>query len=211
MVLSSLRERLSDYITGPPPPKGRGGGAKPEKKVKIERSILEARAHGVIKRPQQAAGNRPNRLNQHSMSGALGADKRRRIPTATESSNDSPLTAYQYMGQRGARALTPEAAAGQEDLDNFFNVLEEKERRQALDAIDRTNWTAGEVQLLDLLSMRGFEPMLPTHWRRDFQTMPEHLFTDNLSQQIFHAIHGSDFRGKFSTLAHRPCSLVQKL
>jgi len=61
-------------------------------------------------------------------------------------------------------------------------------------------WHADEVELFERLAMRGYEPLLPMAWARDFPTLPDHLFgkvKDGVEERtVFNAISGNDFRGK---------------
>ncbi|KAH0541318.1 hypothetical protein FGG08_004242 [Glutinoglossum americanum] len=60
--------------------------------------------------------------------------------------------------------------------------------------IDSEGWSNDELVLYSRLRMRGREPMLPTHWKMDFETIPGHLFgsekkvmINSYCQNSFHA------------------------
>jgi hypothetical protein len=50
--------------------------------------------------------------------------------------------------------------------------------RETINEIDTEGWSADELALYCRLRMRGREPMLPFHWRVDFETIPRRLFGD---------------------------------
>ena len=208
MVLNTLRERLLDYIT----PSIEGTTDVPagtKRGTEIKRPVIKSRtnsltvphrldvhlgARGITKKTPI---KKPVRLPQNVPSKALGAKAKSPSTPDSNSSDDSTMTTSpRHAGGRNVGDTTP--PVNLHELDNFFNALEEQERRRALDEIDRSTWTEGEVELFSRLNMRGFDPMLPLHWHMDFPTMPEQLFTPERHQQIFRAIHGSDFRGIFS-------------
>lgn len=56
-------------------------------------------------------------------------------------------------------------------------------------------WSGADVVLFQKLSMRGFEPLLPNHWRIDFPTLPETMFTKNDKQVFINSVCDRDFRG----------------
>lgn len=79
----------------------------------------------------------------------------------------------------------------------FLDRQTELARRQ--ETIDRKregNWHDDEIMLFQKLSMRGFEPLLPSHWNYDFRTCPVTIFSRNENETFINARSGNDFRGK---------------
>lgn len=59
----------------------------------------------------------------------------------------------------------------------------------------QAGWSEDAVFMFQKLNMRGFEPLLPDPWKRDFVTLPLDLFTTNDSKAFIKADGLSDFRG----------------
>jgi hypothetical protein len=79
----------------------------------------------------------------------------------------------------------------------FLDRQTELARRQ--ETIDRKregNWHEDEIMLFQKLSMRGFEPLLPSHWNYDFRTCPATIFSRNENETFINARSGNDFRGR---------------
>lgn len=55
-------------------------------------------------------------------------------------------------------------------------------------------WSEPEKDLFKHLAMRGFEPIFPKEWSRDFNTFPDPLFADR-EQTLIHNKQGTMFRG----------------
>ena len=209
MVLDTLRERLIDYIA-PSIEEKTDVSTKTKRVIEIKRPVIKSRTnsltapHRLEVRPRaggitkKTPATKPVHFTQDVLSKALSAEAKSPSKPNSNSSDDSIMTTSpRHVGGRTVRDTTPPVHLN--ELDNFFNALEEQERRRTLDEIDRSTWTEGEVELFNRLNMRGFDPMLPLHWHMDFPTMPEQLFTRDRPQQTFRAIHGSDFRGTFSS------------
>jgi hypothetical protein len=69
-------------------------------------------------------------------------------------------------------------------------------RQETLDRIKEGNWHEDEARLFQKLSMRGFEPLLPSHWSYDFRTCPATIFSRNEKETFINAKSGNDFRGE---------------
>ena len=56
-------------------------------------------------------------------------------------------------------------------------------------------WSAGEHQLFIHLAMRGYEPLLPNNWMRDFKTLPLALFAHQPDDTpLIHPMPDTEFR-----------------
>lgn len=69
-------------------------------------------------------------------------------------------------------------------------------RQETIDRKKEGNWHEDEILLFQKLSMRGFEPLLPSHWNYDFRTCPPTIFSRNEKETFINAKSGNDFRGK---------------
>jgi hypothetical protein len=69
-------------------------------------------------------------------------------------------------------------------------------QREALERIKDGEWHKDEIALFMKLSMRGFEPLIPTHWSFDFRTCPQTIFSSNVEETFINAKSGNEFRGK---------------
>lgn len=71
-----------------------------------------------------------------------------------------------------------------EQLKNAQQIAElERERRetQAME-LRGAGWSEDSVFLFQKLGLRGFEPLLPYGWYKDFQMLPADLFTHNMDK-----------------------------
>jgi hypothetical protein len=68
--------------------------------------------------------------------------------------------------------------------------------REALERINEGEWHTDEAALFMKLTMRGFEPLIPTHWGFDFRTCPQTVFSSNAEETLINAKSGNEFRGK---------------
>ena len=75
------------------------------------------------------------------------------------------------------------------------NQTELARHREALERIKDGEWHEDEIALFMKLSMRGFEPLIPTHWRFDFRTCPQTVFSSNVEETLINAKSGNEFRG----------------
>jgi hypothetical protein len=57
-------------------------------------------------------------------------------------------------------------------------------------------WTEDEVWLFEKLDWRGYEPLLPKSWDKDFRTMYDELFTRDDSVAFIKSASGNDYHGK---------------
>lgn len=80
-----------------------------------------------------------------------------------------------------------------------FDFSVEKARRWA-EAINLPDgvFNDEESDLFFRLAMRGFEPLVPRHWKYDFPTLPDLLFPsrEDKTKTLIQALEGSNFYGK---------------
>lgn len=76
------------------------------------------------------------------------------------------------------------------------NQTELARHREALERIKDGEWHEDEIALFMKLSMRGFEPLIPTHWSFDFRTCPRTVFSSNVDETLINAKSGNEFRGE---------------
>ncbi|KAI9721958.1 MAG: hypothetical protein M1812_001916 [Candelaria pacifica] len=90
----------------------------------------------------------------------------------------------------------PSPTATKADASSIIPTLEDerKKRETALKKISAGGWADGEVELYQKLTMRGFEPLLPTLWAADFRTIPARLFASNEQHTLINSVSGNDFR-----------------
>lgn len=69
-------------------------------------------------------------------------------------------------------------------------------RQETLERIKEGDWHVDEIALFQKLSMRGLEPLLPSHWSFDFRTCPSTIFSSNEEETFINSKSGCDFRGK---------------
>lgn len=74
----------------------------------------------------------------------------------------------------------------------------ERARRWAAAVSLPGTWSRAEKELFFRLAMRGFEPLLPQHWRHDFSTLPETLFSSSKNGKVpvVWPFRELDFHGK---------------
>ncbi|KAI9741439.1 MAG: hypothetical protein M1818_004245 [Claussenomyces sp. TS43310] len=87
-------------------------------------------------------------------------------------------------------------------------------RQEELDRIKKEDWHEDEAALFHKLTMRGYEPLLPSNWAYDFRTCPSQLFTQNMNQTFLNSASGNDFRAinalsSLITLGGRVRSLIE--
>ena len=65
-------------------------------------------------------------------------------------------------------------------------------------ALQRQGWPTEATYLFHKISMRGYEPLMPSNWSVDFETMPLTLFVEQDRERaaFIKAEGGSDFRGE---------------
>lgn len=80
------------------------------------------------------------------------------------------------------------------------NIATDHSSREAqTTALLEAGWPATDVALFKKLSFRGFEPLLPSHWEKDFQALPSALFTSDIEKAFIKTSNtpkkkGADFR-----------------
>jgi hypothetical protein len=83
-----------------------------------------------------------------------------------------------------------------------FDFSMEKAKRWA-DAVKLPSghWAEAEQDLFFRLAMRGFEPIIPSNWKLDFNTLPESLFSAPGTQApLISAVCGREFHGTYGIL-----------
>ncbi|KAF1839495.1 hypothetical protein BDW02DRAFT_155077 [Decorospora gaudefroyi] len=77
---------------------------------------------------------------------------------------------------------------------------EEERRRRDQQGLElrEAGWSEDAIFLFQKLSMRGFEPILPLGWLRDFDTVPEDLFTANLDKAFLRPTFGTDYSAQYA-------------
>lgn len=80
-----------------------------------------------------------------------------------------------------------------------FDISMEKARRWAAAVrLPSGHWAEAERDLFFRLAMRGFEPLIPSSWRLDFDTLPESLFSlSGTAYSYITSVNGNEFRGEF--------------
>ena len=91
----------------------------------------------------------------------------------------------------------PSPTATKADASSIIPSLEDerKKREEVLKQITEGGWAKGEVAVYQKLTMRGFEPLLPTLWAHDFKTIPSNLFAGSNQETVINSVSGNDFRG----------------
>lgn len=112
---------------------------------------------------------------------------------------------------KGKRKATGDGAAIDEDEEytepadmsksekkTAYDFSLERARRWAAAVSLPETWSTAEKELFFRLAMRGFEPLLPQHWRHDFSTLPETLFSSpkNGKVPVVWPFRELDFHGK---------------
>ncbi|KAK7192648.1 hypothetical protein DPSP01_006590 [Paraphaeosphaeria sporulosa] len=100
------------------------------------------------------------------------------------------------------------------DANDATMVVDDGQYMEMRKAVDRTNeqlrqeiqcrelrqagWSEDSIFMFQKLNMRGFEPLLPDPWQKDFVTLPLNLFTPNDSKTFIKADGQSDFRAQYA-------------
>lgn len=77
-----------------------------------------------------------------------------------------------------------DVAAQQEEADLHAERLRE------------AGWNEDGIAVHRKIIMRGYEPLMPSHWHLDFPTIPSALFTADNDLSFINTTKGNDFRGK---------------
>ncbi|KAI9842605.1 MAG: hypothetical protein M1837_007043 [Sclerophora amabilis] len=86
-----------------------------------------------------------------------------------------------------------ESVAPVQHIDQPANSDELRRQREAMVNAAAVGWTADEDKLYRVITMRGFEPIFPTHWRMDFQALPNALFCYPKEIPFFNSASDNDF------------------
>lgn len=76
-------------------------------------------------------------------------------------------------------------------------AAERQHREAGAASLASSGWSEADIALFHHLSMRGFEPLLPHHWEKDFQVLPSALFTSDTEKALVKALgkkKGAKFR-----------------
>ncbi|KLJ05836.1 hypothetical protein EMPG_10723 [Blastomyces silverae] len=78
----------------------------------------------------------------------------------------------------------------------FDFSVERAERWVAAIKLPKGHWAEAEEDLFYRLAMRGFEPLVPSNWQLDFNTLPESLFghPGDIAPPYIDAVGASEFR-----------------
>ena len=96
----------------------------------------------------------------------------------------------------------------EETLGGFLEDSEEQDRKSVerelmyqkiIEDVRPEDWSDDELTLYCRLRMRGREPMLPRHWRGDFNTIPGRLFGNEKAVMI-NSYCQNTFRGKWGSI-----------
>ncbi|KAL6710293.1 hypothetical protein ACN47E_009239 [Coniothyrium glycines] len=79
------------------------------------------------------------------------------------------------------------------------NIDHERRRReQQSRELRDAGWSEDAVFLFQKLALRGFEPIIPTEWFDDFETLPEDLFTASIDKAFIRPSQGSDYNAQLA-------------
>lgn len=91
----------------------------------------------------------------------------------------------------------------------FDFSIEKAKRWAAAVQLPAGVWADAERDLILRLSMRGFEPMLPSNWQMDFPTLPDSLFAASGSDDgLLLPSSSSEFRGMYWDIYLSPCGFL---
>ncbi|KAL9041612.1 MAG: hypothetical protein Q9214_004047 [Letrouitia sp. 1 TL-2023] len=76
-----------------------------------------------------------------------------------------------------------------ENEDTYYETTEE-------DLEIMKNWSEAEVWLFHKINKRGFEPLLPETWKREFRTLPKNIFSEDDSEVFIKTYKGNEYNGK---------------
>ena len=105
--------------------------------------------------------------------------KRQRLSTAPVETIERDHLQGQSLPKSGA---TKPAAYHPEQVSPSAWKQERNERLAEVRHLRSKGWRESDIALFRKISLRGFEPLLPAHWRIDFNNLPGSLFTRKLDQ-----------------------------
>lgn len=134
-------------------------------------------------------------------------------PQKDESYTPSQTPSYQKSSLKERQKGTDDRASDEEEEYTESADVPKSEKKTAYDfSLERARrwaaavslpdtWSKAEKELFFRLAMRGFEPLLPQHWRHDFSTLPETLFSSpkNGRVPVIWPFKELDFHGKLKT------------
>ncbi|KAI9761014.1 MAG: hypothetical protein M4579_001277 [Chaenotheca gracillima] len=104
--------------------------------------------------------------------------------------------------------LKSESTPFQQKQEHYPQTVDRQElRRQRLAMVNSNaaGWTNDENRLYRVITMRGFEPLFPVHWRMDFPSLPKCLFCYPRETPFFNTTSDHDFHA--TTALYRLLSL----
>ena len=104
------------------------------------------------------------------------------------------------LALEGIKGIT--AMMSDESTTSSNSKVTKSKEAEVDDADIYRGWTDDEVWLFEKLDWRGYEPLLPKHWDRDFLTMYNLLFTNDNSIAFVKSASGKDYHGKLISIAH---------
>lgn len=146
----------------------------------------------------------------------LSSPLQRKFPGSAKPSSRKPIANYSPVTKRSLKrsaseddddeALEAEEAAIQARLQAELKAAESSRAKdhqavldannQFLEAKRRLNWHPQEIEVLERLSYRGYEPLMHASWFKDFTTFPSVLFTTVDEDTIINTLSENEFRGK---------------
>lgn len=75
-------------------------------------------------------------------------------------------------------------------------------RKKEVHKLSQKGWPKTDIALFQKLAERGHEPLLPSHWEKDFEALPSELFTADTEKAFIKALGktfkrtGAEFRGR---------------
>jgi hypothetical protein len=125
-------------------------------------------------------------------------------PPSDEAADLEDRDDAQYGRQEDGEYEGEDTRWGEEVLGDFPEESEEEDRKSAerdlmyqkiIEEVGPEGWSEDELTLYCRLRMRGREPMLPRHWRGDFNTIPSRLF-GNEEGVMINSYCQNTFRGE---------------
>lgn len=146
----------------------------------------------------------------------LSSPLQRKLTGSAKSSSRKPIANYSPISTRTLKrsasdddddeALEEEEAAIQARLQAELKAAESSRAKdhqavldannQFLEAKRRLNWHPQEIEVLERLSYRGYEPLMHASWFKDFTTFPSVLFTTVDEDTVINTLSGNEFRGE---------------
>lgn len=76
-----------------------------------------------------------------------------------------------------------------------INIKQEQEARHvSTNELKEAGWDDDHIMLVQKITMRGYEPLFPSHWKMDFRFLPNELFDKKFGDGFINSISDKDFR-----------------